>query len=191
MTPYRQSAASMMNAERIRHERLVDFLTTSPDGHATNLAPNTLDRQRAVRRGFWRWANREGYIKADPADGLSDLYLGKGDRRVGRWLTRDEAKVMLAGCEHDDQGRRDHTLLLVALLTGLRRSEIASLTWRAVDLRARRITVRGKATRSPPSASPTKPTRAHRLAHDRLTASTDPLRDRTNRCSPPDTSTRG
>lgn len=129
---------------RVTHEHLVDYLTTDADGRATTRAPSTLDRQRATLRGFWRWAAREGYVKTDPADGLQHIYLGTGNRRPGRWLTRDEARLLLAACEDDDQGRRDRTLLLVAMLTGLRRREIAYLKWRAVDLNGARLTVAGK-----------------------------------------------
>jgi integrase/recombinase XerC len=129
---------------RVTHDLLVDYLTTDADGQATTRAPSTLDRQRATLRTFWRWATREGYVKVDPAEGLEHLYLGRGGRRLGRWLTRDEARRLLAVCEDDDQGRRDHTLLTVALLSGLRRSELANLRWRAVDLSNGRLTVAGK-----------------------------------------------
>lgn len=136
-----------MHAERVAHEHLVDFLTTDANGATTSRAPSTLDRQRTVLRGFWRWANREGFVRQDPADGLEHLYLGTGERRPGRWLTRDEAHRLLDGCEAGDQGQRDRTLMTVALLTGLRRAELAGLIWRAVDLSGGRISVVGKGSK--------------------------------------------
>lgn len=132
------------HAERITHDHLVGFLTTEPDGSDTSRAPNTLDRQRTVLRVFWRWASREGYVKHDPSEGLERVYLGKGERRPGRWLTRDEAHQLLSACEAGDQGQRDRTMILVALLTGLRRAELVGLTWRDVDLNQARMSVRGK-----------------------------------------------
>lgn len=134
-----------IHAEQVRPEHLVDFLTTDGTGHDTRRAPSTLDRQRTVLRVFWRWASREGYVKADPSDGLEHLHFGTGERRPGRWLTREEARSLLDACEHDDQGQRDRTLMLTALLTGLRRSELANLTWRDLDLSQRRVSVKGKA----------------------------------------------
>lgn len=132
-------------AERVRHDDLVDYLTTDADGQATQRAPSTLDRQRATLRSFWRWAKRNGYVRVDPSEGLEHLMLGNGERRQGRWLTRGEAQQLLRACEGDgDQGQRDRTLILVALLTGLRRAELVSLAWRALDLGQGRVTVKGK-----------------------------------------------
>ena len=132
-------------AERVRHADLVEYLTTDADGHATKRAPSTLDRQRATLRSFWRWVKRNGYVKVDPSDGLEHLMLGSGERRQGRWLTRGEAQVLLSACDGGgDQGQRDRTLILVALLTGLRRAELVALTWRALDLGQGRVTVKGK-----------------------------------------------
>jgi integrase len=133
-----------MHAERVRHDHLVDYLTTDASGEPTRRAPSTLDRQRTVLRGFWRWANREGYVKVDPGEGLEHLYLGTGERRPGRWLTRSEARILIDGCASDDQGQRDRVLIVVALLTGLRRAELASLVWRSLDLSQGRVTVHGK-----------------------------------------------
>jgi integrase len=133
-----------LHAERVRPEHLTDYLTTDADGSDTRRAPSTLDRQRTVLRVFWRWAKREGYVKHDPSEGLQHLFLGHGERRQGRWLTRDEANRLLESCEAGDQGQRDRTLMLVALLTGLRRSELVGLTWRDVEVSQRRMTVRGK-----------------------------------------------
>ncbi len=133
-----------LHAERVRPEHLVDYLTTDADGSATRRAPSTLDRQRTVLRVFWRWVKRQGYVKHDPSDGLELLHLGRGERRPGRWLTRDEARQLLDSCEQGDQGQRDRTLMLTALLTGLRRTELVNLTWRDVDLSQGRLTVKGK-----------------------------------------------
>jgi integrase/recombinase XerC len=133
-----------VHAERVRPEHLVDFLTTDASGERTGRAPSTLDRQRTVLRVFWRWVRRQGYVKLDPSDGLEELHLGRGERRPGRWLTREEAHLLLNSCEQGDQGQRDRTLMLTALLTGLRRSELVALTWRNVDLSQGRLTVNGK-----------------------------------------------
>lgn len=142
-----------IHAERVRPEHLVDYLTTDGSGDGTRRAPSTLDRQRTVLRVFWRWVKREGYVKLDPSEGLEHLHLGHGERRPGRWLTRDEARQLLDACEQGDQGQRDRTLMLTALLTGLRRSELVGLIWREVDLGQGRVTVKGKGGKLATSAS--------------------------------------
>jgi integrase/recombinase XerC len=87
-------------------------------------------------RTFFRWAHRSGYVKADPATNLDLLELGQGQRRAGRWLTKQDALQLLEAClsDGDDRGIRDHALIAVALLGGLRRAELAGLRWRDVDL---------------------------------------------------------
>jgi integrase/recombinase XerD len=55
------------------------------------------------------------------------------DRNLVTWLTEDEADALLAACDPDRwTGRRDHALLVLALQTGLRISELISL--RVADL---------------------------------------------------------
>jgi site-specific recombinase XerD len=57
------------------------------------------------------------------------------DRQLVSFLTRDEVDALLAGPDrHTWAGRRDHALLLVAVQTGLRVSELTSLTCADVEL---------------------------------------------------------
>ncbi len=137
-----------VSAERVTHELLLSFLLTDADGSDTGRAPATIKRQRAELRSFWRWAHREGYVKVNPAARLDELRVGSGERRPGRWLTRDEALHLLSCCADGSlQGQRDRTLILVALLTGLRRAELAGLRWRDLDLTQRRLSVKGKGSK--------------------------------------------
>lgn len=132
-------------AERVTEAMLVDFLTCDASGEPTTRAPSTLHRQRSTLRAFWRWANRSGYVKDDPSLRLDELHLGTGQRRPGRWLTRDEAVHLLRSTDDgSDQGLRDHTLILLGLLTGLRRAELVGLRWRDIDLSNARAMVKGK-----------------------------------------------
>lgn len=135
-------------AEHVSHEMLVDFLTTDLDGEPTRRAPGTLHRQRATLRSFWRWAHRAGYVKHDPSGRLDEVMLGSGQRRPGRWLTREEARHLLTTTnDGTDQGQRDHLLISLGLLTGLRRSELVGLRWRDIDLSSGRLSVRGKGSK--------------------------------------------
>jgi integrase/recombinase XerC len=135
-------------AEKVTEAMLVDYLTTDETGEPTRRAPSTLRRQRATLRSFWRWANRNGYVAHDPSLNLDLVQLGTGERRPGRWLTADDALRLLDACEDgSERGVRDHALVAVALLTGLRRAELAALPWRAVDLTQRRLSVRGKGSK--------------------------------------------
>jgi integrase len=136
-------------AERVTSTMLVDFLTTDDNGQPTKRAPNTLKRQRATLRTFFRWACRSGYLKHDPSITLDLLELGKGQRRAGRWLTQADALALLDSCLSDPEphGIRDHAIIAVGLLAGLRRAELAGLRWRDVDLVQRRLSVQGKGSK--------------------------------------------
>lgn len=57
------------------------------------------------------------------------------DRAMICFLTDDEVEALLAAPDLDTSiGRRDHALLLVAITTGLRVSELAALSWVDVEL---------------------------------------------------------
>jgi integrase/recombinase XerC len=135
-------------AERVTEAMLIDFLTTDDGGEPTRRAPGTLARQRATLCSFWRWASKSGFVHANPAVDLGDLNLGTGERRPGRWLTKAEALALLAEADDGtDQGSRDAAIIAVALLTGLRRSELAGLRWRDVNMSERRLQVLGKGSK--------------------------------------------
>lgn len=59
------------------------------------------------------------------------------DRALVTWLTEPEVEALLAGCELATwTGRRDHAMLLLAVQTGLRVSELTGLTRNDVHLGA-------------------------------------------------------
>ena len=59
----------------------------------------------------------------------------RSDRKLVSFLTNDEVDALLAAPDRDTWvGRRDHTLLLVAIQSGLRVSELTSLTFADLEL---------------------------------------------------------
>lgn len=91
-----------------------------------NLEVGTL---RAVLRRNRLW----GYIQND-VKSLTER------KNVGKALTRDEEEALLTACGKS-RSRSLHTAVLLALNTGLRRSELLSLRWRQVDLGKKAIQV--------------------------------------------------
>lgn len=135
-------------AERITAEHLIDFLTLDDKAAPTRLAPATLERHRVTICRMFRWAHRRGLLRRNPAADLDELSLGRGRRRAGRWLTRDQAVLLLDSIDVSETHlHRDHTLILTTLLTGLRRAELAGLRWRDIDLDHRRLHVFGKGSK--------------------------------------------
>ena len=97
-------------------------------------------------KGFARWLHRDGRIAADPLVGLSRMNADDDVRRERRALTESEFRTLLeaaaAGPTVLGLPGPDRVLLyLTATYTGLRASELASLTGRSLDLSAEPPTV--------------------------------------------------
>ena len=110
------------------------------------LAPGTINlRLGAVRRLAYEAAD-SGLLSADLAAGIRRVKgVKKLGVRIGNWLTAEQGQALWQA--PDDQrfkGKRDRALLAVLLACGLRRHEIAELTfthlqqreehWAVVDL---------------------------------------------------------
>lgn len=155
--------------ERVTEEHLIEFLTTDTNGRPTRRAPATIQRQRTTLRMLFRWAHRRGLVRSNPAADLLDLSVGRGQRRGGRWLTRDQASALIDAIDIDEpRQHRDRTLIVVALLTGLRRAELAAARWRDVDIEAGRLSVFGKGAK--PATIGLPPEACEALADWRLCA---------------------
>lgn len=95
----------------------------------------------ALLRAVLNWAIGEGYIGQNPAQGIKlgssgrreTILDGKGYERLFAALTRMEADKRIRSAVAD--------AVRVIALTGARRSEIAGLRWRHVDLKAGTITL--------------------------------------------------
>jgi integrase len=79
-------------------------------------------------------------LGAEEASNLTDVpNIAQKGTRLGNWLTRDQAKALLAVPDRATlKGKRDYAIL--ALLTGcaLRRRELAALTVEDIQLRENR-----------------------------------------------------
>lgn len=109
---------------------------------ASGLAPATVHRKMAPVRTLCRYLVREGYLDADPADGLP---RPKAPQRLPKALTVAEVSKFLA-FRHPDPNTdlRDRALLELMYGAGLRVGELAALTIDDVDLQERTVRCRGK-----------------------------------------------
>jgi integrase len=124
------------------------------------------DRSRPLARailtsvkGVFKEAKRLGHIASNPATDTR-VKLSKRDKRRARVPTREEIKLILILAEEiwpyiDVQTTRSgetksvpipwHPLLVTALFSGLRISELRGLTWDHIDLQSGRLKVRQRA----------------------------------------------
>ena len=110
------------------------LLTLTPDQargwvyeHMADLALTTRWARLAAARQFYNWARLEGLIESDP---FARVRQPQGARVArGRALTPDEAQSLLDAARNSEHPNRDVALVLAGLYCGLRRAELAGLTW--------------------------------------------------------------
>lgn len=108
-----------------------DFVVTSYDNRSRvngNLSEGTVNQRRAILSSFYQYACKYHEGVKNPID-----LVEKQKRNVhyaAEHLEPDEAMALLAQIERTSlAGKRDYALLLLAVTTGRRAKEIASLKW--------------------------------------------------------------
>jgi len=112
-----------------------------------NYARRTIARKASALRRYFRWAQQAGIISADPC---IEIQAALGDGRLPRVLKQQEIKVILdsprASVIDQDGPRRlrDDAVLELLYGSGLRVSELCSLTLRSFDFKKNLVRVLGK-----------------------------------------------
>jgi site-specific recombinase XerD len=89
----------------------------------------------AAIRSFFRYAEFEAPEHADRIRRILSIPSKKSKRSEVHFLSQNEARAMLdAPNQQNWSGQRDHALILVALHTGLRLSELIGLVWSDIVL---------------------------------------------------------
>ncbi len=115
-----------------------------------DLAPATIAGYRTRIRGFFSWALWQQLIFEDPSVNLKRLVKGSFVKPVQehRWLSTEEVTKVLDSIDTSNLiGMRDMIIARLGFTLGLRRAEIAGLTWGQVDLDRQQVTVKGKGGR--------------------------------------------
>jgi len=94
-------------------------------------APATVNREIAEWKRMWNLAVEAGRLPDNKIAGVKKL---RCDNRRLRWLSVDEARRLLDACFGYLKW-----IVLCALMTGMRRSEITGLTWSQVNFETRTI----------------------------------------------------
>jgi integrase len=97
------------------------------------VTPASVNRELACLKHMYTKAVEWGYVKSNPAKGIKRLKEPPGRLR---YLKVEEVGELLRVCS-------DHIrpIVVTALNTGMRKSEILNLRWREADLKNRKITV--------------------------------------------------
>ena len=104
---------------------------------AQGIGASSVNQRLSAIRKLAREAVDNGALSTQAADGIRNVKgLRQTGQRMGFWLQRDEAQALLDAPEVSTiRGLRDRALLAVMLGCGLRRAEVASLTFTHVQQR--------------------------------------------------------
>ena len=117
-----------------------------------DLAPSTVNVRLAAVRKMVTEAKRNGLLSQEEAASLTDVpNIRQKGTRLGNWLTKDQARELLAVPDRSTvKGKRDYAILALLVGCALRRRELASLTVEDIQMRENRWVIadlRGKGGR--------------------------------------------
>src|SRR3982074_2220359 len=94
-----------------------------------SLSPSTINVRLSAVRKLVGEARRAGMIGQEDAASLTDIpNISQKGTRLGNWLTREQAKELLAVPDRSTlKGKRDYVILALLVGCALRRNELAEL----------------------------------------------------------------
>lgn len=96
------------------------------------LSPRTVGRILSATRGFFRFLLLDGHIKTDPT---AELATPQTAQKLPRFLTEEEMERLLGAPDTTEpEGVRDRAIIELLYATGLRVSELVSLTTGSIDV---------------------------------------------------------
>ena len=147
-------AAVFMNASRLadlQPDEFRDWL------QSLEVAKITVNEYRSTVVSFLNWCKKDGRVRSNSLKHVSKVATIGKNVRNRRALTDEEVSRLLQVAKEQDAlnaGRewsKRYPVYLVALLTGLRRNELASIVWGDVNLKSRSLRIRedvGKSRRN-------------------------------------------
>ncbi len=113
--------------------------------HEAGYAKTTIARRLASLRSFFRFGQREGWTKSNPAKPLRNPRKG---RSLPHFLSAEDIGRLLESPPPDDpMGLRDRAILETMYSAGLRVSEVVGLNDGDLDFEADVLRIRGKGRR--------------------------------------------
>lgn len=106
---------------------------------SNSLSTNSLKRHHAVINQTLSKAVRDGLIAFNPA---TEVKFSRTEKFTGKFLTVEQGNKLL----DTTKGTSLETAVILAMMYGLRRSEIAGLKWSAIDFKSDTLTVRHTVT---------------------------------------------
>ena len=126
----------------VTREQIITYMASLKKRH---LAAATIARKLAAIKSFYRFMTAEGYISVDPAEVVE---AGTKGIHLPHVLSEQEVVRLLQQPDIDKaEGYRDRTMLEVLYATGMRVSELLSLSIKSVDFQMKYIIAFGKGSK--------------------------------------------
>jgi len=127
------------NVEEIDHLTIRKYLALMT---GRNLSKKSIARKLSSLRTFFRFLYRDGYIKSNPAQGVS---TPKQDKKLPVFLDEEKVEDLITSPSSGDmRGLRDRAVFETLYSTGIRVSELVSIDVKNIDFISGLIKVRGK-----------------------------------------------
>jgi len=141
--------ADLARLERFCRQRKLTLVALGPAEvrtfaareHAAGADARTVQRRLSAIRAFYRYLEREGIVRANPAQ---DIRAPKAARRLPSTLDPDQMARLLEIEAGDELSVRDRALMELFYSSGLRLSELVGLDLQDLDLKGRTVCVLGK-----------------------------------------------
>ncbi len=109
--------------------KILDKLSSQVKADGTFISSNTVRRYRSVLSAIFTYALEKQHVKENP---LENIRIKATPNQVVRYLSDDERIALLAACK-DSDWERLYLLVLLAITTGMRKSELMNLRWTDID----------------------------------------------------------
>ena len=131
-------AQELEDPEAIQFVHVQQFMAQE---HRRGLAPKSIQRRISALRSLFKYLMKQGQLQHNPSAGLR---APKAPRKLPQVLDVDEAVRLVELPTDGELGLRDRAMLELLYSSGLRVSELCSLSWRNLDLDDSLVTVLGK-----------------------------------------------
>lgn len=134
-----RAGREIKNTDHLLLRRFLAYLQTQ------NYSRTSIARKLAAIRAFFRFLQREDFIKSNPAALLSSPKL---EKRLPKILKRDVLEGLFSAPDPDSSyGKRDRAILELLYGTGMRVGELVSLDLDNLNLEQMEIKVMGKGSK--------------------------------------------
>ncbi|MED3550297.1 tyrosine-type recombinase/integrase [Cytobacillus praedii] len=105
--------------------------------------PRSMNRKISCLKSFTKYCIQEKYLMHDFMSGIE---TPKSDYKLPVYMTLNDIKQLFRSLEHDHSrfSRRNEAMFKLLATTGMRRSELVSLTWEQLDFSNHTIRIYGK-----------------------------------------------